>query len=347
MAGTTVESSLPVDPPLIDDTELPIDPPDEPSPDAAVEARAREMGWKPLAEYRGPPGRWQPAKNFIERGENELPIVRDRNRRLEERVGRLEGEISGLRVTASEQLDIIKDLRSMGQRAGQAGYDRAMAEINAKKTQARASGDVESYAQLVEQQEALQESKPVAPVPAVVAEPAKPPAPAPVAPALTPTTQAFIRENPWFNTDKLLSDTMVAFHQEVLNERQASQAILNADPELDRELLEEAKSRVAERYPDRMGVAAPARPAAPRPARRAASVATPTPEPPAPRPGAVAATINSIQDPTERAQVRDAFNKLRRQLPDTTEADYMALYNDPHADVLTLQAKPRSQPNGR
>jgi hypothetical protein len=133
-----------------------------------------------------------------------------------------------------------------------------------------------------------------------------------------------------------------------LRERQVTQAALNADPELDRELLDEAKERVIARYPERFNGAAPApaREQPARPARRAAAVATPRNAPP-PSAAQVANTINSIQDPAERASVRAAFNSLKRQLPDTTEADYMALYNDPHADVLTLQAKPRSQPNGR
>jgi hypothetical protein len=345
--GTAVESSLPADPPLVDDVELPLDDPTpEPPADAAIEAHAREMGWKPLAEYRGPPGRWQPAADFIQRGENILPIVRDQNRRLTERVGKLEGEISGLRSSAAEQLQIIKDLRDLGQRQNKAGYDRAMAEINAKKTQARASGDVEAYAQLVEQAEALQESRPAAAPAPTAAE--TPPVARPAAPAaVTPTVQSFIRENPWFNTDKLLSDTMIGFHQEVLRERGVSQDMLNADPALDRELLEEAKSQVVERYPERFGTPAARPAAASRPARRAAAVARPTAEPPAPP--ATGTTINSITDPIERAQVRDAFNKLKRQLPETTEAEYMALYTDPHADVLELQRqqKPRSQPNGR
>ena len=140
--GTAVESSVPEEP-----VELPPEeelPPDDAPDDAqiATEARAREMGWKPLAEYRGPPGRWQPAADFIARGENILPIVRDQNRRLTERMGKLEGEVTGLRSTAQEQLQIIKDLREMGQRANKAGYDRAMAEINSQKAQARAAGDV-------------------------------------------------------------------------------------------------------------------------------------------------------------------------------------------------------------
>ena len=354
--GTVVESSVPEGEPPID---LGTDGIDEP-PDgadaqaAAIEARASDMGWKPLAEYRGPPGRWQSAADFIARGENILPIVRDQNRRLTERVGKLEGEISGLRSTAQEQLQIIKDLRDMGAKANQAGYDRAMAEIKAKQRQAVEAGDTGAYDQLVEQAEALRESRP-----ATMAEPAAratttDPVLTKTSPApMTAAVRTFIADNPWFNTDKLLSDTMVGFHREILNERGATQEVLNADPDLDRELLEEAKARVAERYPERFGapaarVSAPREPAHARPARRAAAVAAPTAEPPAPRPGAVAVTINSIADPAERTQARDAFNRMKRQMPDYTEAEYMALYADPHGDVLAIQKqKPRKQANER
>jgi hypothetical protein len=342
--GTAVQTSITGDPPP-DDIDIPQD--DAPDPaEAAVEARAREMGWKPLAEYRGPPGRWQPAADFIERGENILPIVRDQNRRLQERVGKLESEISCLRVTAQEQLDALKEMREMGRNADKRGYDRAMQEIKTKQRAAVAAGDTTAYDQLVEQAEALQDSRPVIrPPTAAPPEPSRPPTAAP--PALSATTRAFIAENPWFNTNKLLADTMVAMHQEVLNERQATQESLSADPALDRELLEEAKQRVVERYPERFGVT-PREPvpAPARTARRAASVAQPTPSPAAPA-SAAAATINSIQDPADRAQAREAYNRMKRQLPDYTEAEYMALYADPHSDVLAMQQKPRSQPNGR
>jgi hypothetical protein len=350
MAGTTVESSVSDQEDLADLPPEDLEPPPD-NGDAAIEARAREMGWKPLAEYRGPPGRWQPAKNFIERGENELPIVRDRNRRLEERVGRLEGEISGLRSTASEQLQIIKDLRDMGARANQAGYERAMAEIKSKQRQAVAAGDTPAYDQLVEQAEALASSRPAAAP--VTPEPQKPATEQPPRPPVTAAVQTFYAQNPWFFSEKLLADTMIHFHQKLLRERKLTQDFLNANPEVDREVLEEAKQRVIDKYPEEFSEYSdmPQPRPAPLPAsrRRAAPVAPPTPanerqQPP----GVVSTTINSIADPAERAQVRDAFNRLKRQLPETTEADYMALYIDPHADVLALQQqKPRTAPNGR
>lgn len=344
MAGTEISSSVPVDE-LPDGfaAELNAGEP-EGGADAAVEARARDMGWKPLAEYRGPPGRWQPAADFISRGENILPIVRDQNRRMTERIGKLEGEVTSLRTTAGEQLQIIKELRDVGLRQNQAGYDRAMADIKAKQRQAADAGDLKSFDQLVEQQEALQAARATA-TPAAP-EPPRPATTEPPRPPMSAPTQQFLAANAWFSNDTLLASTMTSFHQEVLNERQINQEMLNADPALDRELLEEAKARVVDRYPERFPNQAVARETQRPQRQRRAAVATPTPDAPAQRPGA-APTINSITDPAERAQAREAFNRMRRQLPDYTEAEYMALYDDPHADILVEQQKRKAQPNGR
>lgn len=344
-SGTAISSSIPGEDDggeIIDDL-----PPDDGGEDAAIEARAREMGWKPLAEYRGPPGRWQPARDFIDRGENILPIVRDQNRRLTERIGKLEGEVTGLRSTSQEQLQIIKDLRDMGARANQAGYDRAMAEIKANQRKAVAAGDTEAFDQLVEQAEALASSRSAAAAPSPPPPPPVATPPVPSAPALRAPTREFLDSNPWFKTDKLLSDTMVGFHREVLAEREATDAILAADPDLDRDLLDEAKNRVMAKYPERFGGSSLPRPnPTPPPRRRAAPVVQPTNGNDGGGRGGGAPTINSISDPGERAQAREAFNRMKRQLPDYTEAEYMALYDDPHGDVLTIQ-KTRSNPNGR
>ncbi len=334
MAGTAVVSSVPEHdelPPA--DTEYVPDAATDDTADveAATEARAREMGWKPLAEYRGPPGKWQPAADFIARGENILPIVRDQNRRLTERVGKLEGEISGLRATAEEQLQIIKEQRELGRKADQRGYDRAMAEIKADQRKAVEAGDTVAYDQLVEKAEALASARPVPAAAAPAAEPARTTPPVP-----SPATIAFISANPWFNSDPFLNRKMIDAHIDVIQEGEiVDEAAQYA----------EAKQRLVDAYPDRFGAAPPVtpqpRPAAPR--RRAATVAQPTRgnDPPAQRPGAPMTSINQIADQAERAQAREAFNRTKRQLPDYTEAEYMALYADPHGDVLTLQQKPR------
>jgi uncharacterized protein (UPF0335 family) len=296
--------------------------------DPAIEARAREMGWKPLAEYRGPPGKWQPAADFIDRGENILPIVRDQNRRLAERVGKLESEIGGLRTTAQEQLQIIKDLRDMGRSADQRGYERAMAELKSRQRRAVEAGDTTAYDQLVEQAEALASARP--PAPEVKKAPDAPPPPQP--PQLSQAVRDFVAQNPWFNRDAFLTRKMIDRHIDVIQEG----AIVD-----EAEQLETAKQELMADYPDRFGGAPPApRPRVVQTPRRAAAVAAPTVRQAAPVPGAPLVKIDQIQDVSERQQARDAFNRTKRQLPDYTEAEYMALYADPHADVLTMQ-KPR------
>lgn len=332
--STAIETSIPdpVDPP-VPDTELPAEPIE--GDDAAIEARAREMGWKPLAEYRGPPGKWQPAADFVARGENILPIMRQQNRALTEKVGRFEGEITSMRRTLEEQSRIIKDLRDMGRKADQRGYDRAMAEIKAQQRQAVERGDTATYDQLVEQAEALASERPAAPVPATTTEAPKPPDPPP-RPALSPAVQAFVAQNAWFNADAFLTRKMIDRHIDVIQEGDIADETAQ---------LAEAKRRLVEDYPERFGAPAPmpALPAAGRAARRrTAAVASPTPEPPAPPTGA-ATTINSIADPAERASARDAFNRMKRQMPDYTEAEYMAVYADPHNDVLSLHQQQRTK----
>src|SRR3990167_4165256 len=57
-----------------------------------VEAKAREMGWKPKDEYKDDPDKWRPADEFLRRGEEILPFVQKENRRLKERLSKVETE---------------------------------------------------------------------------------------------------------------------------------------------------------------------------------------------------------------------------------------------------------------
>ena len=51
-----------------------------PSPD--IEARARAMGWRPQEEFNGDPAKWKPAEDFVAKGENDLPVLRENMRRM-------------------------------------------------------------------------------------------------------------------------------------------------------------------------------------------------------------------------------------------------------------------------
>ena len=342
--GSQVTTTVPeeVPPEIVPPEDDPaLEPEVELAPDVdesrAIEARAREMGWKPLAEYKGPPGKWRPAKEFVERGENILPIVRDQNRRFGERIDKLEGEISGLRSTISEQLQVMNDLRAMAQRAEGRGYERAMAEIKVQKRKAVETGDTAMFDQLEATEQQIREEHAPKPNGHDAAAPATPQTPTPAAPP-EPSQAArdFVAANRWFNTDPFLRRKMIETHTDVIEEGVIADEAAQ---------MEEAKGRIMAAYPERFGIKPELQPPAPptpapRPRPRAAAVAQPSSASPPPA-RQQAATINSIQDPKERADAREAFNRIKRQIPTYTEAEYMALYDDPHADVLAMQQPKR------
>jgi len=319
--GTVIESSVPADEPYDPEVgeDIASDLPED--AEAAAEARATRMGWTPFAQYRGDPAKWRPASEWLARADEMLPIARAMNHSLETKLKQNEQVINSLTRSVDEQKAVLEDMRRLAQQADQRGHDRAMAEIEKGKRTAVAAGDTEAYDQLVEQAEALDGAR---------EEPAPVPAATPAPPKVSQATQEFVAANKWFTQDQFLTRKMIDQHIDVIQEGEIVD---------EAEQLAEALARLKTDYPERFNMPAPRQPAPParQPARRApARVAAPTPDAPPPRAGATP-TINSIADPNERAQAREAFNRTKRQIPDYTEAEYMKLYGDPHADVLEVQ----------
>lgn len=282
---------------------------------AETEARARAMGWHPLEDFKGDPERWTDAAAFIARGEEHLPILRDQNRRLADKVSRLEGEVSNLTKNSTEQLEAIRDLTSLAKRSNEQGYQRALAEEKAKRREAVQNGDQEAFDQSEERIARMTEAR---------AETERPPTPRETPPAkpaaaVDPAVQDFVDENPWFNTNQFLNTQMIAAHGKVMRR---APAMALADQ------LAEALDDLKEQFPEEFGV----RRTETRP--RAAAVSAPSRH----TPGRTAKSgFDLIDDPNERAEAKAAFERIKRQQPDMTEKDYLAIYLDPHADVLALK----------
>ena len=64
-----------------------------------IEVKARAMGWKPEAEWKGdpPPRGFVDAETFVEAGEKALPVVSADRNRLQEEVDTLKAETAALR----------------------------------------------------------------------------------------------------------------------------------------------------------------------------------------------------------------------------------------------------------
>lgn len=295
---------------------------------AAIEARARDMGWHPFAEYRGPPGKWVDAATFVERGETILPIMKANNHRLEERVKKLGDIVEDQSRTISEQRQVLEEMRTLARNADDRGYKRALAELKEKQDAAEEAGDIKVFKQVSEQIDELKETRA-----AEAPKPSTEPPPVPPQAKPDPAVAAFMRDNPWWGKDQFLSRQMLAQHEAVMVD---SPDMALADQ------LDEALSNLKRAFPNRFD---DEEPPVRQPTRRAASVAQPSSAAPAPRRQTTG--IDTIADPSDRAEARKAFDKMKRQMPDFTEAEYMAVYSDPHADVLTMRRSAKESRNAR
>lgn len=306
----------------------------------ADETDARRQGWRPLAEYRGKPGGWVDAKTFIQRGKDYLPFVQKENREMKQTMGNMTTEMEGLRTLVASTQSDMKKLLAYSRQASQAGYDRAVADLKAQQREAAAAGDVSTFdkieGQINDMDAARDEVQDTETAPAGDPPPPRPKPAVDIDPAL----QDFVEANPWFNSDRVLNSAMIAEHTAILNE---SPGMALA------EQLEKAKEAVMARHPKKFGLSETTRTDDPPPRRPAA------PLPPSNRPRAPAnqrAGLDSIEDPRERAEARKGFEQTRRSMPDITEAEYLEIYQNPHADVLDVrrqqrEAASRSKPNGR
>ena len=339
--GAVVESSLPGsdqeddpenDPQVIEREIADIEEPPEEGSDAAFEADARRQGWRPISEYRGDPKDFVGAREFLERGNNFVPFMRKDLKEWKDKATNLETQIHGFRTELSEMTKLARDLRDANVKAEQRGYDRAMAELKDRQRHAVIEGNIEQYDEAAAEMARLERPN----GPDTTRRPAVSDAPPPPPPAhqqVEPEAAQWVKENRWFKTDVVLAAQMNAEHIAL---KQSAPGLSLA------ENLRLAKEAVVARYPEKFGVP-------PRPANR-----------PRPRMGVEEPAgggggggnrsrgngIDTIQDPAERAEARREFERQKNAMPGYTEAQFMRLYNNPRADVLTdMQQKKRRERN--
>lgn len=102
------------------------------------DAEAKEMGWVPKEEFRGNPDRWKPAQQFVEDGENILPIVRAENKRLKDKLDSVEKDYA----TRFERLDKAAQVTI---KAAKAQFDRELAALQTQRDEAVKAGDLQAF----------------------------------------------------------------------------------------------------------------------------------------------------------------------------------------------------------
>jgi hypothetical protein len=106
-----------------------------------IEEKALKMGWTPLDKFKGDPAKWRTADEFVERGENMLPIVKAR-------VAQQATEIQELKAA-------MKQFGEYHTKTEQRAYDRALNDLREQRAQAIAAGDGATFDKVDEQIESL------------------------------------------------------------------------------------------------------------------------------------------------------------------------------------------------
>lgn len=205
------------------------------------EVRAKRLGWHPKDEYEASgrdPAKWVSADDFIRRGEEELPVLRERYRKLERVTSGLEKKLDDGHV-------LLRDLvKSQSDRERKA-VEKALKEAEGKRREAISVGDVaatESLSEEIEEYKDTLKTKPVETrqnndqgkgnVPQEVIE--------------------WAEANPWFNDNKKMNAVAVAEYGDLMSDKSLTET----------QRLAKVKAEVVKRFPENFSNARRTQPAA-------------------------------------------------------------------------------------
>ncbi len=109
---------------------------DDDSVSPEIEEKARKMGWTPKDEFRGDPEKWRGAAEFVDRGENMLPIMRKKAEQQDRKIADLQ--------------QTIKDFVEHSTKADKIAFERALKVLKAEQVEAVASGNADKFVEVDE-----------------------------------------------------------------------------------------------------------------------------------------------------------------------------------------------------
>lgn len=157
------------------------------------ESQAKEMGWVGKDQFRGDESKWIDAKEFVERGEAYLPIVRAQNKRMKQDLLTRDTEIASLKQTLDTVQKSVKSLEGHYTQALKKEVDQAKSELIGQIKVAREAGDTDLEFLLQDKLGDLREAQREAGKVEPEVKPAND-----GKDALNPVFVAWNKENPWF-----------------------------------------------------------------------------------------------------------------------------------------------------
>jgi len=119
--------------------------------DTDYDLKAKRMGWVNKDKYRGDSRDWVDAKEFVERSEREVPIMRERMNKSLDDVAFLKKELRQMR-------DTFKQFKDFQQKSDDRHYKKTYHDAEGQKRAAVENGDTEEYDRIVEEQRKYDEA---------------------------------------------------------------------------------------------------------------------------------------------------------------------------------------------
>jgi hypothetical protein len=194
---------------------------EEEAPAEEAVEEAKRMGWVEQEKFKGDPDRWVEAEKFVERGKNELPIMRERQKKADSNIKNLNNKIS-------KMSDTFKEFRNYAEKREQSAVDKAVKDITAKQRVAVEDGDTPAFDKLEEEKTSLLQEELT--VPEINDD------------IMEEELQAWVGDgNEWFYDDKELGDYAAHMSPHIAKKTNATGAAF----------FDEVKKEVMLRFPDK------------------------------------------------------------------------------------------------
>jgi hypothetical protein len=168
------------------------------------EAEAKAEGWVPKESFKGDETKWVDAETFVKRGEEILPIVNAKNRKLSEEVHELRKTVDELKAGNSE----FRQFHEQSLARERQQREAAIKELEVLRAKAVTEGNGAAFSEADQKLKALQ------------AQPVR------RQPELNDAQRSWLAENRWYETDQVLravadglSDSLARERPELLGKR--------------------------------------------------------------------------------------------------------------------------------
>jgi hypothetical protein len=201
----------------------------------AIEAEARDYGWTPKEDFRGPADKWQPANEYLEWAKRNGRMPKSEFDEFKRQFPAIRRENAELKTELGQVKETLKEFVEFSSKAEQRAYERARREIEQKAETAAASGDQAGVRQAMADLDNLQKPQ----------DRPKPTETTQQKPPIDPTIQDWIERNSWYIKDRALN----GYATDVYGELERSAPGMSVE-----ERLAETKKRTIDKFPEKFGI---------------------------------------------------------------------------------------------